>query len=219
MLKKTYTIIIIFSIIFYNTNFVFADNIEKNGLELENINIKNIIETCSNCNEKELIIESKIGVAYDRASGKIIWGKDESKRSAMASTTKIMTLIVAIENSNLDEEVKISNKASWTGGSSLNLKTGDIIKLEDLLYGLMLKSGNDAAVAIAEHIGGSVEKFVEMMNIKTIELGLKDTYFVTPHGLDDPEHYTTATELAIITDYALRKRKNCKYSIYSKTYN
>jgi len=205
MFKKTYTIIIIFSIIFSNINFVFADNNEINNIEQEKISIKDIVETCANCNQKELIIDSKIGVAFDRVSGKVVWGKDENKRSAMASTTKIMTVIVAVENSNLNDEVKISSKASWTGGSSLNLKTGDIIKLEDLLYGLMLKSGNDAAVAIAEHIGGSVEKFVEMMNCKIKELGLIDTHFVTPHGLDDPEHYTTAKELAIITDYALRK--------------
>lgn len=202
MFKKSLIIIMCGCLLFGNTGHVFADNTDD-----ENIDVQEIIQTCSQCVENELEISSKIAVAYDRTSGRVIWGKDENKRSAMASTTKIMTAIVTLENGNLGDVVKVSSKSAWTGGSSLKLKTDDEVKLEDLLYGLMLKSGNDAAVAIAEHVGGSVEGFAEMMNKKAAELGLTDTHFVTPHGLDDPEHYTTAKELAIITDYAMKNKK------------
>lgn len=202
MFKKSLIIIMCGCLLFGNTGHVFADNTDD-----ENIDVQEIIQTCSQCVENELEISSKIAVAYDRTSGRVIWGKDENKRSAMASTTKIMTAIVTLENGDLGDVVKVSSKSAWTGGSSLKLKTDDEVKLEDLLYGLMLKSGNDAAVAIAEHVGGSVEGFAEMMNKKAAELGLTDTHFVTPHGLDDPEHYTTAKELAIITDYAMKNKK------------
>lgn len=136
--------------------------------------------------------------------GEVIWGKDENKRTAMASTTKVMTAIVAIENADLSKMVTVSQKAAGTGGSRVKLKKGDKLTMKDLLYGLMMVSGNDAAVAIAEDVGGSVEGFAEMMNQKAKELGLENTHFVTPHGLDDPNHYTTAYELAKIADYALK---------------
>ena len=125
----------------------------------------------------------------------------------MASTTKIMTCIVILENANLNDVVVVDKKAAATGGSRLGLKTGDKITVNDLLYGLMLVSGNDAAVALAIHVGGSVEGFATLMNQKANELGLKNTNFVTPHGLDSEKHYTTAYELAKIADYALQKEK------------
>lgn len=117
---------------------------------------------------------------------------------------KIMTALVVIENANLDDIVEVSQKSAGTGGSRLGLKKCDRVSVRDLLYGLMLRSGNDAAVALAEHVGGSVENFANLMNDKVRALNLKDTHFVTPHGLDDPEHYTTAYELAQIADYALK---------------
>lgn len=202
---KIISIFITILLVFSNSNISLANNTDS-----EEINVEEIIQTCSQNVEQEPEINSKIAVAYDRASGRVIWGKNENKRSAMASTTKIMTAIIVLENGNLDDTVTVSSKAAWTGGSSLNLKTGDTVKLEDLLYGLLLKSGNDTAVAIAEHIGGSVEGFAELMNDKAKQLGLTDTHFVTPHGLDDPEHYTTAKELAIITDYAMGNGKFAK---------
>ena len=156
------------------------------------------------------MINSRIGIIYDRKSGRIIWGKNENKKSAMASTTKIMTCIVVIENANLNDEIKISAKAAGTGGSRLGLKKDDKITIKDLLYGLMLRSGNDAAVALAEYVGKDKEGFANLMNKKAKELGLKDTHFVTPHGLDDPEHYTTAYELAKIADYALKNEMFAK---------
>lgn len=156
------------------------------------------------------ILNSRRCVIFDRTSKTVMYGKNEELRSAMASTTKIMTATIALENGNLQDEITIDRKAAGTGGSRLGLKRGDKITLNDLLYGLMLRSGNDAAVAIAEHIGGSVEGFAELMNQKATELGLKDTHFVTPHGLDSSEHYTTALELAKLTDYALKNEKFAK---------
>ena len=109
----------------------------------------------------------------------------------MASTTKIMTAIVVLENSNMTDVVTINAKAAGTGGSRLGLKKNDKITVNDLLYGLMLRSGNDAAIALATYVGGSVEGFAHMMNQKAEELGLINSHFVVPHGLDIEGHYTT----------------------------
>src|SRR5690606_27133840 len=112
--------------------------------------------------------------------------KKAHEKRRIASITKIMTAIIAIESDKLDEVVTVSERAVGIEGSSLYLKKNEKIKLEDLVYGLMLRSGNDAAVAIAEHVGGSVEGFVYMMNEKAEYLGLSDTHFANPHGLDHP---------------------------------
>lgn len=161
-------------------------------------------------NSNELSILSRYAVVYDRSSGKVLWGKDENQKVPMASTTKIMTAIVMMENIGIDrlnEEVTVSKEAATTIGSRLGLGTGDKITYNDLLYGLMLCSGNDAAVQIAISTAGSVPQFAELMNQKAESLGLTNTHFVTPHGLDRDEHYTTALELAKITDYALKNPK------------
>ena len=150
--------------------------------------------------------------------GVAIYGKDENKRCKMASTTKIMTITVVLENvKNLDDIVTVSSKAAGTGGSRLGLHTNDKITVKDLLYGLMLCSGNDAAVALAEYVSGSVPEFANLMNKKAKELNLKNTHFVTPHGLDEEEHYTTAYELAKVADYAL-KIKEVQQIVKTKTY-
>lgn len=107
-----------------------------------------------------------------------------------------MTAIITLEKANLQDKVTVSKKAAGTGGSRLGLKANDIITINDLLYGLMLCSGNDAAVCLAEYVGGSIEEFAELMNQKAKELNLNNTHFVTPHGLDSEEHYTTSYELA-----------------------
>lgn len=149
-------------------------------------------------------INSRHAIIYDRTSKTTIWGKEENKEVPMASTTKIMTAIVMLENvANLKEIVTVEKKAAGIVGSRLGLKTNDKITYEDLLYGLLLCSGNDAATQIAISVGGSVEGFAEMMNNKAKEMGLEHSHFVTPHGLDSSEHYTTAYELAIMADYAL----------------
>lgn len=197
MLKKTISLIVIFNLLFS------CYYIIKAFYEEEDIDVQEILEV-SNQSIDEPILNSRIAVVYDRKSENVIWGKDEHKKTAMASTTKILTCLVAIENSDLNQTITISNKAAGIGGSRLGLKTNDKITMRDLLYGLMLKSGNDTAVAIAETVGGSVEGFAELMNKKAQELGLENSHFVTPHGLDNPEHYTTAYELAKLADYALK---------------
>lgn len=152
-----------------------------------------------------LQINSKKYVVYDRESGLVLLGKNENKQTAMASTTKIMTAIVVVEsNLNLEKESIVSQKAASIGGSTLGLKKDDKITINDLLYGLLMRSGNDCAIQLALECSGSVEEFAIQMNEKAKKLELKNTNFVTPHGLDNPNHYTTAYELAKITDYALK---------------
>lgn len=166
--------------------------------------------TSSNCIVEDKIVEpetnSRACIVIDRKTNTILYGKNENKQRKMASTTKIMTATIIIENCNLEETIEVSKKAAGTGGSRLGLKTGDKITIRDLLYGLMLCSGNDAAVALAEHAGKDIKGFSELMNQKASDLGLTNTHFETPHGLDADEHYTTAYELAILTNYALQNK-------------
>ncbi|MBE6598410.1 MAG: D-alanyl-D-alanine carboxypeptidase [Ruminococcaceae bacterium] len=152
------------------------------------------------------------------ADGEIIMSKNADKRLPMASTTKIMTALVAIESGDITREVRIDRRACGVEGSSVYLTEGEVLTLEDLLYALMLESANDAAAAIACEVGGGIAEFAEMMNRTAEKLGLWDTHFMNPHGLDDPEHYTTASDLARLTDYALRNETFAKIvSTYKKT--
>ena len=210
MAKKLIKVISIIILIFIISVFPsYAD--DENEIEEIVIeeNEKEEIEAAANSNAKPTI-NSRRYVIFDRLSGRCIYGKDENKQTAMASTTKIMSIIIVVENCNLSDTVTITAKAAGTGGSKLGLHTDDKITVMDLLYGLMLRSGNDAAVALAIHTAGSVEKFADLMNQKAEELGLTNTHFVTPHGLDNPNHYTTAYELAKITDYALKNETIAK---------
>lgn len=196
-MKKIFYSILIFLLILINFSTVCADDVDNE------VDFEDTIEvTASNVSELPKT-NSRRYIVYDRISKSMIIGKNEDVKSAMASTTKIMTTIVILEKADLNEKVTVSAKAGGTGGSRLGLKRGDKASVRDLLYGLMLRSGNDAAVALAEHVGGSVKEFAELMNEKAIELGLTNTHFVTPHGLDDANHYTTALELAKLTDYAM----------------
>ena len=146
-------------------------------------------------------VTARSAVVMEAATGRILYSRDMKARRFPASTTKAMTLIVALEKGDLDDIVVVSENAAGTDGSTLWLEKGDRIPLRDLLYGIMMVSGNDATVAIAEHIGGSVEGFAEMMREKAREIGAEDTYFVNPHGLPDDRHVTTAYDLALITAY------------------
>lgn len=177
------------------------EEVDNENIDIDEIQ-KEVIETSTNV--EELKLDSRIGLIYDRASGRILYEKNGNKQTPMASTTKIMTAIVVLENANLNEVVKIDSKAAGTGGSRLGLKKNDKITVNDLLYGLMLRSGNDAAVALANYVGGSIEGFADMMNRKAEEMGLKNSHFIVPHGLDNEGHYTTAYELAKMADYALK---------------
>lgn len=133
-----------------------------------------------------------------------VYDKSADERHSMASTTKIMTALIALENSELDRIVTVSEKAVGIEGSSVYLKENDQYTMESLLYALLLQSANDAATAIAIELGGSIEGFAEMMNEKAASMGLTDTHFENPHGLDSENHYTTAKELALITAEALK---------------
>ena len=210
MTKKLLKIFLIIILIFTLSAFpAYADDAN----ELEEVVIeeeeKNEIEASASSDTKPTINSRRYAV-YDRLSGRCIYGKDENKDSAMASTTKIMSAVIVVENCNLSDIVTITSKAAGVGGSRLGLHTDDKISVNDLLYGLMLRSGNDAAVALAIHTAGSVEEFANLMNQKAEVLGLTNTHFVTPHGLDNSEHYTTAYELAKITDYALKNETIAK---------
>ncbi len=167
-------------------------------------------------------INSRAYVVLDRNSNTVLVGKNEMQKRKMASTTKIMTATIIIENCNLSDTVTISKKAANTGGSTLGLKTNDKITVRDLLYGLMLKSGNDAAVALAEYAGNDLAGFATLMNNKASELGLQNTHFETPHGLDSDNHYTTAYELALLSNYAMKNKTFANIvntKIYSVTIN
>ena len=200
---KTCKFFIIFLIfIFLFSGITYADDIDfETEYSIETIAPQDTVPS----------INSRAGIVLDRNSGMILYGKNENEKRKMASTTKIMTAIIVIENSNLNDVVTISSKSAGTGGSRLGLHKSDKISVSDLLYGLMLCSGNDAAVALAEYVGGSVENFAELMNKKATEIGLKSTHFVTPHGLDNDDHYTTAYELAVLTNYALNNDIFRKY--------
>lgn len=198
MRKFLYKLFILFIFILQLGTLSFADD----SLEEESIDVNAVIESTTSNEVSD--INSRSCIVLDRNSSMILYGKNEKNRVKMASTTKIMTAIVVLENSSLDTMVEVSKKSASTGGSRLGLKTGDKINIRDLLYGLMLCSGNDAAVCLAESIAGSVPEFSNLMNAKAQELGLTNSHFESPHGLDSDEHYTTAYELALLSNYALK---------------
>lgn len=154
-------------------------------------------------NASEIYSSAKGMVVLEGNTNTILYGKNENAKLPMASTTKIVTAILAIENcQDLDEKFLVSEKAIGIEGTSIYLKSGERLSMRELLYGLILASGNDCAVAIAEYFG-SEDKFVEMMNNFALSLGLENTHFANPHGLDADGHYTSAYDLAVMTSYAL----------------
>ena len=193
------------ALIFIFESIAYADDIDYEILN----DISPYVEASSSI-VTEPSINSRAAIVYDRNSGLVLFGKNENEKRKMASTTKIMTAIVVIENSNLNDIVTVSSKAAGTGGSRLGLHTNDKISVKNLLYGLLLCSGNDAAVALAEYVGKDVAGFANLMNAKAKELNLTNTHFVTPHGLDNDDHYTTAYELAVLANYALKNETFCK---------
>jgi len=152
----------------------------------------------------QLDTNAEAAAVVDVSSGRILYSKQGDVRMRIASLTKVMTAIVAIEQGNLADLVTVSRNAAVQEGSSVYLKAGEQVSLSTLLYGLMLRSGNDAAVAIAEHVGGSLEGFVYMMNEKAAQLGMTNTHFTNPSGLDEEGHVSTANDLAKLTAYALK---------------
>lgn len=150
-------------------------------------------------------INAMAAVVMEESSGRILYEKNALQKRSVASTTKIMTALVAMENANLDETVEVSQKAASIGGSEMGLKIGDKYTLKELLYAMLIISANDAAVAVAEHVGGSVKNFADMMNKRARSIGAVNSNFVTPHGLDCADQYSTAYDMALITREALKK--------------
>ena len=142
-------------------------------------------------------------ILLDGLSGRTLYEKQADRQSLIASTTKIMTALVVCEQVNVLDRVRIPQEAVGIEGSSMYLKAGEVLTVQDLLYGLMLHSGNDAAVALAIYCGGTVEGFAELMNDKAHRLGLNNTHFVNPNGLDAPGHYSTARDMAVLSAYAM----------------
>jgi serine-type D-Ala-D-Ala carboxypeptidase (penicillin-binding protein 5/6) len=160
-------------------------------------------------------VSASSAVLMDQESGRVLYGKNAHEKKRIASITKIMTAILAIESGKLEKMVQVSARATRAEGSSVYLKPNEKIKLEDLVYGLMLRSGNDTAEAIAEYVGGSLDGFVYLMNSKAKEIGMANTNFANPHGLDNFEnHYSTAYDMALLTRYAMQ---NEKYQVISGT--
>jgi D-alanyl-D-alanine carboxypeptidase (penicillin-binding protein 5/6) len=152
----------------------------------------------------EPAISAAAAYLMDPRTGDVLLAKNPDQPLPMASTTKIMTAVVAMENGSQNDPVTISDHASAVGESSAWLEKGETLSVEQLLYALLIQSANDAAVALAEHVGGSEEAFVEMMNAKAAELGAEHTHFSNPHGLDADGHYTSARDLANIAAYAMQ---------------
>jgi len=157
-----------------------------------------------NNNVKSTEINGVSAMVMDVETGRVLYEKDIHSKLPMASTTKIMTALLAIENIPLEKKVKVNPNAQGIEGSSIYLRANEEIKAIDLIYGLMLRSGNDAAVAIAYEVSGSIEEFSELMNKKAKELGAKNTNFTNPNGLHENNHYTTAYDLGLITREALK---------------
>ena len=148
-------------------------------------------------------VSAKRAYVLDAVSGRVLYEKNPDERSLIASTTKIMTALIVCEQCNVLDRMRIPKEAVGIEGSSMYLREGEVLTLQELLYGLMLASGNDAAVALAIYCAGTVEGFAELMNDKARNLGLRNTHFENPNGLDSPGHYSTARDLAILAAYAM----------------
>ncbi len=158
-------------------------------------------------------------IAMDMDTNRVLYGESIHDQHLIASITKIMTAIVAIENGNLEELVEINDVVLKSFGSGIYVEVGEKISLKDLLYGLMLRSGNDAALAIADYVGGSVDDFVRLMNLKASEIGMKNTQFINPHGLENNKgegNLSTAYDMALLSSYAMQ---NERYQEIVKTKN
>jgi D-alanyl-D-alanine carboxypeptidase len=149
-------------------------------------------------------VSARKAILMDAQTGRVIYEKNADSKSLIASTTKIMTALIVCEQCNVLDRVRIPKEAEGIEGSSMYLVEGEVLTVQDLLYGLMLHSGNDAAVALALYCGGTLEGFSELMNDKARLLGLENSHFENPHGLDSPGHYSTARDLAVLSCYAMK---------------
>jgi len=152
---------------------------------------------------KAQAVSARRAYVLDAVSGRVLFERNANEQSLIASTTKIMTALIVCEQCNVLDRMRIPREAVGIEGSSMYLQEGEILTLQELLYGLMLSSGNDAAVALAIYCGGTVEGFAELMNDKARILGMRGTHFENPNGLDAPGHYSTARDLAVLAAYAM----------------
>ncbi len=148
-------------------------------------------------------VSAQSAIVVDAQTGRVLYEKNADRQSLIASTTKIMTALIVCEQCNVLDRMRIPDEAVGIEGSSMYLQKDEVLTIQELLYGLMLRSGNDAATALAIYCGGTVEGFAELMNDKAHRLGMNDTHFVNPHGLDAPGHYSTARDLGILAAYAM----------------
>ena len=155
------------------------------------------------CPLRAAAVSAQKAYVMDAVSGRVLYEKNPHSQSLIASTTKIMTALLVCEQCNVLDRMRIPKEAVGIEGSSMYLQEGEVLTIQELLYGLMLRSGNDAAVALAIYCGGTVEGFAELMNDKARNLGLRNTHFVNPNGLDAPGHYSTARDLAVLAAYAM----------------
>ncbi|MEI3337873.1 MAG: D-alanyl-D-alanine carboxypeptidase family protein [Clostridium sp.] len=165
------------------------------GVLTLNINIKNAYSE----NTKFFKVDARNAIAIDRESKTVLFEQNGYELVPMASTTKILTALITIERGNLDEKFTVSKNAASVRGSTVGYRENEEITIRELLYGLMYRSGNDAAITLAEGIGGSVEGFADIMNNYKTSLGLLDSHFQSPHGLDMTDHYSSAYDLALLT--------------------
>lgn len=168
-----------------------------------NFNIEPVKLISSGSDSPPELILGVSGIVIDADSGLIIYDKDSLKRMPLASLVKILTAVVVIEHKSLPDYATVTEESGSVGENTMGVSAGEVYTIEELLYGLLLNSGNDAAYVLAENTAGSIEEFVKWMNRKTDELGLIDTEVYDPSGLDD-RSYTTARDLAILTEYAMR---------------
>lgn len=203
MKKSITSLMVLLIILSININVIAVESDFENLYEqpVETIDIKDGEgKTC-----KDVTPDAHFAIAYDSKNKKVLYEKGAFKCVPMASTTKILTALVAINYADLDEEVIISKTAASIRGSKVGFRSGEKIKMRELLFGLMYKSGNDAAIAIAEHIGGSIEGFSIIMNDFGRMLGLKDSNFQSPHGLDSQMHFSSAYDLAVLMAKAMEE--------------
>lgn len=148
-------------------------------------------------------VSAKSAILLDAQTGRVLYEKNPDQQALIASTTKIMTALLVCEQCNVLDRMRIPKEAVGIEGSSIYLQEGEVLTIQELLYGLMLHSGNDAAVALAIYCGGTVEGFARLMNDKAHKLGMRNTHFVNPNGLDSPGHYSTARDMAVLAAYAM----------------
>jgi len=204
--------------------------VEKASINIHNLNFSNLLSVSPIPIKKDAfispIIKAKASVAMDNQTGEILFEKNGNARKQIASITKLMTAIIILEENSLGEVATVSSKASRKEGSQMFLRLGEEITIQDLLYGLLIQSANDAAETLAEHNAGSEKDFVTKMNTKARELGLLNTHFQNPIGFDSQNNYSSAVDIAKLARYAYQKEfikntatiKEMKVLSYDKTY-